>query len=73
MACVYRGGTGGFCTQTPLSLVRKIDAAVTAYCADSTNAAYPQLAHALTGEADGLRYRCVNGHIAPQLVFKPIQ
>jgi hypothetical protein len=60
LACAYHwGANGGFCTQTPLSLVRKIDERAKDWCMQGMD----NVPHAVTGEAIVLNYRCIGGHM----------
>ena len=60
LVCGYHwGGNGRFCTQTPLSLVRKIDERAEDACRQGESG----VPHAITGEAIVLNYDCVRGHM----------
>jgi hypothetical protein len=60
--CAYHvGGNGGFCTQTPLSEVKRIDERAEDFCAHSEDGGDPS--HALTGEAIALQYKCHAGRM----------
>jgi len=60
-ACAYHGGNWGFCTQTPLSLVKKIDEMAEDLCRHSGPDAI--IPHVMTGEAEALNYECVGSHM----------
>lgn len=56
----YLGANGGFCGQTTLSDVRKVDAMAEDACQQDSSYDPP---HAITGEAIALHYKCVRGHM----------
>jgi hypothetical protein len=61
-ACAYHVGYNwGFCTQTPLSEVKKIDEVAEDLCRHSGPDAI--IPHAMTGEADALNYECAGNHM----------
>lgn len=61
-ACVYHYGYNwGYCDQTPMSQIKKIDEAAEDLCRHSGPDAI--IPHAMTGEADELNYKCVGGHM----------
>jgi hypothetical protein len=58
LVCAYGGavgGNGGFCGQTSLSEVQKLDSIVADFCRHSFDQIVP---HVVTGEAIVLNYRC---------------
>jgi hypothetical protein len=60
LVCGYLWGrNGGFCSRTPMSLVKKIDLLAEDACRQGEDV----IPHALTGEADVLSYRCVGSHM----------
>jgi hypothetical protein len=61
LVCGYhKGANWGFCDQTTLSMVRKIDALAEDACQHGDGYDPP---HAITGEAIVLNYKCVRGHM----------
>jgi len=61
LACAYYGGNGGFCTQTSLEDVKKVDGTAEDECQNSGPDTI--IPHAMTGEANVLNYECVGGHM----------
>lgn len=56
VVCAYLWGrNGGFCSRTPMTLVKKVDRLAEDACRQGEEI----IPHALTGEADVLNYRCV--------------
>jgi hypothetical protein len=61
LVCGYHmGGNGGFCGQTTLATVRKVDALAEDTCRQDSAGGVP---HSITGEAIWLNYTCVRGHM----------